>query len=919
MDTAVGQGQQVSALVTKLLAKLLPPSVDDAKVVFLRTYCMRILGSTLGSSLAYAPAPEVLFQQLKRQMARVYSDQGQEEVRIIDRLDLLYGSFEVSKQIRKKWAVLKLLQGLLGTGVGPSPRVDGDFSVPLTFRLNSLGDGVPDVPNRLAPVGPAGTSGEGTRDSYSRPARPKRGAAVDPGLLKYQLNDQSSFSLSQQLLLRDVIFAFQGINGKYIRHSSTKGHFVVDPKVSLPNPVRVLLSKLCHMGCIYRDINSIMEGAQRSGRIGLVAQSLYFVFQEELTDYFRLLAVLEAQVDIDDPTGSRAGSSAADTSPLGRAGLTLRRLFVWVQDPYERLRLIHSVAQGTEGIGGGALISAVYAFTRHGDPLVRSFVATMMREISVPMYAMIRRWLFEGVLEDPHGEFFIAEHAGVSKSDMWRGKYSLRESMLPSFLSIAFAKKILQIGTTINFIRSCCGEAQWILDPSGKKSLQVEDFEFGQHHLLVSVVENASLVANKFVVDIVVTKFELWKHLTAVKSYLLLGKGDFVASLMDALVPELGKPASHMYRHNLLGLLDGAVRASNAQYDDEEVLQRLDLKLLPANVGDDGWSVFSLDYSVSAPLDTLFTKSAMDQYLQVFRHLWRIKRVAHLLASLWQRLANSRHLLRGLPILSGWLTSVHLLRTEMNLFMDSIQSYLMFEVLETSWGRLREDVDSAKDLDEIIRAHEEYQRRMMDAALLSADHSLLRQGLNQLLDVVLAFCAEHDRALTTALEIIHRKNMLQQKIEQQLDAGHWGVDTTGGASEDFEESDAILTDAASTLSHNAKLNVTVTRKDFTAKVVTFMNLAEKTARGKGQNLHLLAFRMNFNEFYDDARTRLEVPGNESEEEDEPAFEERLLRQLGAARAPFPHSRASEKAVVPDQSLGGLRTPQSRRADNPLVE
>lgn len=40
------------------------------------------------------------------------------------------------------------------------------------------------------------------------------------------------------------------------------------------------------------------------------------------------------------------------------------------------------------------------------------------------------------------------------------------------------------------------------------------------------------------------------------------------------------KPAVQLFRHNLHGILDTAIRQSNAQYDEEDMLNRLDIKIL---------------------------------------------------------------------------------------------------------------------------------------------------------------------------------------------------------------------------------------------------------------------------------------------------------------------------------------------------
>lgn len=69
--------------------------------------------------------------------------------------------------------------------------------------------------------------------------------------------------------------------------------------------------------------------------------------------------------------------------------------------------------------------------------------------------------------------------------------------------------------------------------------------------------------------------------------------------------PELCKPASNLYPHNLSSLLETAVAATNAQYEDQDVLRRLDVRILEISPGDLGWDVFSLDYHVDGPIGTV--------------------------------------------------------------------------------------------------------------------------------------------------------------------------------------------------------------------------------------------------------------------------------------------------------------------------
>lgn len=56
---------------------------------------------------------------------------------------------------------------------------------------------------------------------------------------------------------------------------------------------------------------------------------------------------------------------------------------------------------------------------------------------------------------------------------------------------------------------------------------------------------------------------------------------------MDAIGPELRKRSNQLYRHNLTGILEGALRSSNAQYDPSFILDRIGVRLLEALPGNE--------------------------------------------------------------------------------------------------------------------------------------------------------------------------------------------------------------------------------------------------------------------------------------------------------------------------------------------
>ncbi|KAJ4455009.1 putative Gamma-tubulin complex component 3 [Paratrimastix pyriformis] len=282
------------------------------------------------------------------------------------------------------------------------------------------------------------------------------------------------------------------------------------------------------------------------------------------------------------------------------------------------------------------------------------------------MFAMLRRWVFEGELDDAQGEFFVAQNPAVPCSDpaMWRSKYSLRPEMLPPFISPALAEQILLIGKSINFMRHCCQDTTWV-DTSRQIAALVGGIvlsapiittpdcfaclpqplppRFHEHHSRLSCYEftftgmaNLATVIgpigqafNKRLLALMLQKFALMHHCRGLKNYLLLAQGDFVQCLMDKISTELSKPASSLYRHNLLGLLEGAIRESNARYEEGDIANRLDVRIPEPKKGDKGWNVFSLTYHITMPIATMLTPEAMRSYQEVFAFLWLVKRVEH--------------------------------------------------------------------------------------------------------------------------------------------------------------------------------------------------------------------------------------------------------------------------------------------------
>lgn len=71
--------------------------------------------------------------------------------------------------------------------------------------------------------------------------------------------------------------------------------------------------------------------------------------------------------------------------------------------------------------------------------------------------------------------------------------------------------------------------------------------------------------------------------------------------------------------------------------------------MLEYSHGEIGWDVFTLEYKVDAPIDTVLDSEAMIKYLKLFNHLWRIKRIESALSKGWMRIAGGARTFLRLP------------------------------------------------------------------------------------------------------------------------------------------------------------------------------------------------------------------------------------------------------------------------------
>ena len=71
--------------------------------------------------------------------------------------------------------------------------------------------------------------------------------------------------------------------------------------------------------------------------------------------------------------------------------------------------------------------------------------------------------------------------------------------------------------------------------------------------------------------------------------------------------------------------------------------------MLEYSHGEIGWDVFTLEYKVNPPIDTVLDQEVMGNYLKLFKHLWQLKRIEKALNLGWMRVTGGIHAFIRLP------------------------------------------------------------------------------------------------------------------------------------------------------------------------------------------------------------------------------------------------------------------------------
>ncbi|KAH9698231.1 gamma-tubulin complex component 2 [Citrus sinensis] len=500
--------------------------------------------------------------------------------------------------------------------------------------------------------------------------------------------------VQELLVIDDLLSALVGIEGRYIsikrRVNHVHGNDTYDSTVTFQVDASMDLAlqemaKRIFPLCESFVLTGQFVESRSQFKNGLVNHAFAASLRALLLDYEAMVAQLEHQFR------------------LGR--LSIQGLWFYCQPMLGSMQAVSAVIHkaSANNFTGSAVLNLLQSQAKAmaGDNTVRSLLEKMTQCASNAYLGILERWVYEGVIDDPYGEFFIAEDKSLLKESLtqdydakyWRQRYSLKDG-IPSFLA-NIAGKILTTGKYLNVMRECGHSAQV---PTSENSKLLS---FGSNHHYLECVKVAYEFASGELLNLIKERYDLMGKLRSIKRYLLLDQGDFLVHFMDIAREELMKQLDEITVEKLQSLLDIALRSTAAAADPchedltcsverSSLLKRMaTLKGVEIKTSSDsvdleqpvsitGLETFSLSYKVQWPLSIVISRKALTKYQMVFRLLFHCKHVERQLCGAWQ---------------------VH-------------------QVLEPNWHVMHNRLQTAKSIDEVIQHHDFFLDKCLRECLL---------------------------------------------------------------------------------------------------------------------------------------------------------------------------------------------------------
>ena len=582
---------------------------------------------------------------------------------------------------------------------------------------------------------------------------------------------KTSLTITEKDIINDLIYIFEGINGKYIAYDAREDAFILNNATPWNEDLYNIVYSLSELGWLYKRIKSYLDILKNNKKIkSQFNQSFAYAIQKELDEYFKLISFFKKS------NNNKSGKK-----------INLKNIFLWTLEPKEKLKWIATCCETIYNLNGPAVLSQIYSLKNCLGNNSNTFLNNILNEVAKPFLTFVINWIKYGELEDPYKEFFVEIIDGINEDDIWNFKYQLIAQKVPNFMKRDKTIKIFEVGKGIHFLRNYCQEKfnlynlneilKNIID-NKNSIISNNDIKEEEKQKFLSEIEslndcyefinyifdnlnnekimNISFIKiinnnidivhsliNEKIIKIIFSKFKFNSNLESINKYLLLGQGDMMQTLIESLYEELDKPSKSIIKHNLESYLNTSIKASNSDIKDAENIKKLNIILLDAAPGDVGWDVFCLEYNVELPLKVIFNNKLLKEYQKLFLFFWKIKRIKFgQINIVWNKIKNinlNSNKIKNKSFLKKLVKTSIFFNQEIVHFITNLHNYFALEVLETQYKKLKIELTQVKNLNELINKHKIFVENIKKQCLLDENNRTLVIKLSEIFDIIFKF------------------------------------------------------------------------------------------------------------------------------------------------------------------------------------
>jgi len=458
-------------------------------------------------------------------------------------------------------------------------------------------------------------------------------------------------------ILHALPYALRGVSTAEIPFNAV-GQIVLPS--SVPLALATVLQSICEPCVLYRALDTSLK---RYNPHGLLMQALFSSIRESLRSYLAFTSEIETQ--------------------CMQPGFNLAAAQSVLLEPCIYLRLFHYILKQCTSNRNIHVLSIVWEFTNHGDPLVASYAQELFLAVNEPFERIKQEWENLGSLQlDLFDEFYVSQ-VGNEK------RLTLIDRKIPiGVMSTEEIERSFQRGVAMYFIREVCGDLEF----------------FGTGKTFAQIVEHSR--------QMLVENNQLMLHLRGLRDYMLLANGDFVDSLFRNDPSNfLMRPVVDVPNYQASEFFLTAIGDTKQVEEDPLISGAVDAKVLGIDKGAAGiqlWEALVGIYHIdSKPISRVVDAGAMEIYERCFALLWRVR---FSVQSLNRSSGYLRNLAREIQLDHADFNALLNMHAEMTQTFLTLQTRLYYNVIEKEWLALHDLIHKPETLTivQIKQAHEAY-------------------------------------------------------------------------------------------------------------------------------------------------------------------------------------------------------------------